>query len=203
MFQWCNTCFRDTFHDLLLEQDHRQEQGSQNSGKQRSATVRCRGCRTWSIRHEDQPAGATQAVRVEPPRLRWRPPEWLSQLREIAPEVVERLNEIYLAANDRQYRLLSMGVRSGLDHVMLQIVGNIGSFQKKLTAMQGQGYLSSQHRDMLGTVIDAGSAAAHRGYVPPRDLLQAMLTVMESVIRDHYITEPMLRQMKQHIPPRP
>lgn len=86
---------------------------------------------------------------------------------------------------------------------MIQIVGDTGSFEQKLKLMQEKGHLSDHQRDMLSTVIDAGSAAAHRGFKPPRDLLQEMLVVMESVIRDHYITRPMLAEMKRFIPPKP
>jgi len=69
--------------------------------------------------------------------------------------------------------------------------------------MVKRGHIASKQRDNLETVIDAGSAATHRGFKPAQDLLDEMLTVMESVIRDHYITGPMLKTAKTLIPPRP
>jgi hypothetical protein len=41
-----------------------------------------------------------------------------------------------------------------------------------------------KQKDMLDTVIDAGSAAAHRGFKPNRSLLQEMVITMETIIRD-------------------
>ena len=86
---------------------------------------------------------------------------------------------------------------------MTYIVGDLGSFERKLDAMVAQGHLSKDRKEMLSTVIEAGSAAAHRGFKPPRDLLEHMVTAMEDVIGGHYITGPMLQQLRQHIPPRP
>jgi hypothetical protein len=172
-------------------------------GTELISAVCCRGCHTWSIRLEPFPGAVDDVVTQQPPRSWRQPPDWIPQLLTIAPEVAALLDEIYLASNERQSRLLSMGVRAALDHVMIQIVGDTGSFEQKLKLMQEKGHLSDHQRDMLSTVIDAGSAAAHRGFKPPRDLLQEMLVVMESVIRDHYITRPMLAAMKRFIPPKP
>lgn len=107
------------------------------------------------------------------------------------------------ATNDGQSRLLAMGVRTALDTVMIRIVGDRGSFVKKLAEMTKEGHLSSKQKEMLETVIDAGSASAHRGYKPNRDLLEEMVATMESIIRDHYLTGPILRHMRTLLPPRP
>ena len=112
--------------------------------------------------------------------------------------------QVWRATNVEQVRLLSMGVRSALDHVMEKILGaDMGSFSAKLNEMVKRGHLTSTQKDNLETVIDAGSASAHRGFRPSQDLLDEMLAVMESVIRDHYITGPMLKTAKTLIPPRP
>jgi hypothetical protein len=127
----------------------------------------------------------------------------LSDLEQVAPEIADILSEIYLATNDNQVRLLAMGVRTALDNVMTQIVGDVGDFPTKLRAMVNASHLSQRQSEMLETVIDAGSATAHRGFKPPRDLLHEMINIMETVIRDHYLTGPMLKNMKAIVPPRP
>jgi hypothetical protein len=86
---------------------------------------------------------------------------------------------------------------------MNNIVGDVGGFEAKLNEMVKQNYLSPNQRNMLATVVDAGSAAAHRGFKPERTLLEEMLATMESVIRDHYVTGPALRRMQALVPPRP
>jgi dihydroxyacetone kinase DhaKLM complex PTS-EIIA-like component DhaM len=97
-----------------------------------------------------------------------------------------------------------MGVRSALDHVMDKILGaDMGSFEANLHEMVKRGHITANQRDNLAIVIDAGSASTHRGFRPPRDLLDEMLAVMENIIRAHYITGPMLATAKTSIPPRP
>jgi hypothetical protein len=138
-----------------------------------------------------------------PPRNWRRTPEWVEQLEAIDPNLKALLDEVYEAANDRQPRLLSMGVRAALDQVMVAIVGDVGTFEQKLAKMVADGHLSARQRNMLETVIDAGSSATHRGFRPPRSLLLEMMVVMEGVIRDHFITSETLQQLKRLIPPKP
>jgi hypothetical protein len=90
-----------------------------------------------------------------------------------------------------------------LDHVMTSMVGDVGDFGQKLDAMVDAGHLSASQRETLTTVIDAGSAAAHRGFKPQRALLEEMVVTMEGVIRNHYVTGPALRAMQALVPPRP
>jgi hypothetical protein len=61
--------------------------------------------------------------RYEPPRLWRRAPDWLRSLHDDDPDLKELLDEVYSATNDKQVRLLSMGVRSALDYVMTKILG--------------------------------------------------------------------------------
>ncbi len=203
LVQWCNECFRDTFHDTLLEEGAPTDGDETHHARGHVATVRCRGCHAWSIRRTVIKETGDQAVSHDPPQRWRRPPDWMVQLPDSASDVAALLDEIYLSANGRQSRLLSMGVRAVLDRVMIQIVGDVGGFARKLDAMRECGHLSRRQVDMLKTIIDAGSAAAHRGYKPPPDLLQEMLIVMGAVIRDHFITSPMLDQLKRFVPPKP
>jgi hypothetical protein len=39
--------------------------------------------------------------------------------------------------------------------------------------------------------------------IPPKELLDEMVTVMEGIIREHYVTGPMLETARTRIPPRP
>jgi hypothetical protein len=114
------------------------------------------------------------------------------------------LREVYSAANDAQTKLLSMGIRASLDHLMNSMLGgDLGSFEEKLSEMVKQDHLTRSQKQDLEVVIDAGSASSHRGYRPPRELIIPMLMMMEALIQNHYITGPMLATAKANIPPRP
>jgi hypothetical protein len=142
-------------------------------------------------------------ITYDPPRKWRRAPDWVEQLEAVDGDLKALLDELYEATNDAQPRLLSMGVRAVLDQVMVAIVGDVGTFEQKLAKMVADGHLSANQRDMLETVIDAGSSATHRGFRPPRNLLLEMMVVMEGIVRDHFITRETLLQLKRLIPPKP
>jgi len=209
----CNLCGRETEHDVIHREVLKEYEYPDAEADERLVVVRCRGCKDLAIRHESwwfdrTPDESNEGARrtelsYSPPRTWRRPPEWLSQLEQIAPDLKELLDEVYSAANDHQFRLLAMGVRAVVDNAMVQIVGDIGGFKAKLDEMIARDHLTKQQGDILETVIDAGSAAAHRGFKPPQELLLEMVITMESIIRDHFLTGPMLKAMKTLIPPRP
>jgi hypothetical protein len=209
----CNVCGRETAHDVVQIEVISAQAYPDFAVETRSVVVRCRGCKDFAIRCEqwhfdltpsESSSGATlQEVSFNPPRLWRRSPDWLSQLERIDADLSDMLIEIFSAANDNQYRLLAMGVRTALDYVMTQIVGDVGSFEKKLQEMVAKGHLLKKQEEILATVIDAGSAAIHRGFKPNQILLQEMVITMESIIREHYLTGPMLKTLKTLVPPRP
>lgn len=171
----------------------------------------CRGCGEYSILEtlvensgdESTGDGQTQTT-YKPPRLWRRPPSWLSDLEVMDSDFKGLLDEVYLATHDNQTRLLSMGVRSVLDRVMILFLGgDVGTFQEKLKKMVDEGHLTERQAKNIEVVIDAGSASTHRGFRPPRALIEEMVVVMENMVRDHYITGPMLQTARDRIPPRP
>ncbi len=212
--EWCNDCGRETDHEVVYVAVLDKVFEGNRACQTQSVTVRCRGCGEVSSRNEiwdlyyetldDEPVGERLIeFTISPPRLWRRLPDWLPRLEPAEPDLCDLLREVYRATHDGQVRLLASGVRTSLDYVMTKIVGDVGEFSAKLTAMQAAGHLSATQRDMLETVIDVGSAAVHRGFKPQRELLEEMLITMETIIRDHYLTGPALRSMKTLVPPRP
>ena len=146
----------------------------------------------------------TVEVSFEPPRLWRRPPTWLKEKETIDPDLRGLLEEVYSAANEKQRRLLAMGIRAVLDHMMTLILGaGYGNFADKLSRMVDMGNLTKSQGENIRIVIEAGSASSHRAFIPPRELLYEMIIVMENLVREFYVTGPMLKTAKQKIPPRP
>lgn len=212
---FCNICMIKTEHDMIhsLMLDNQHPDGSASATE--IFFLLCRGCKEPSVRKEywyfdyipdphKHPDDNLIKTVYMPPRIWRRPPEWLPALEEIDPDLKGLLGEVYSVTNDQQVRLLSMGVRSVLDHVMRLILGSDeGGFEQKLNKMVENGHLTKRQGENLSIVIDAGSASTHRGYRPPRELVEEMVVVMENIVRDYYITGPMLKTAKTKIPPRP
>jgi hypothetical protein len=206
----CNLCGRETDHDIVTE-EHSSEDGPNGEARGINRyTLRCRGCHDFSLRadewfHDGVPSEDTETIITatcfQPPRLWRRPPDWLNDVQNSDADLHGLLEEIYSVANDSQVRLLSMGTRAALDHLMnVGLGGDYGSFEDKLSQMVSGGHLTEAQKESLEIIVDAGSASSHRGYKPAR---QAMLMTMEGLVQNHYITGPMLKTAKANIPPRP
>ncbi len=211
---FCNSCSRVTDHAVVWADSTDVELPDGSASGTRVQVLRCCGCRECTLQQEqwyfsgipDPDEEATQTIGeaiYEPARLWRRAPDWLKEIEDRDPDLKGILDEVYLATNDKQVRLLSMGVRSTLDYVMTKILGEDGSFNYKMKKMVENGHLTERQKDNLSVVIDAGSASTHRNFRPPKQLLEEMVILMESVVRDHYITGPMLNTAKMLIPPRP
>lgn len=212
---FCNSCMQITYHELVDSKkiDNKIPDGSVTSTI--FVILSCCGCKEPSIRKESwifdhlpdsdrNSDGFLSGVVFTPPRLWRRPPQWLTQLETIDRDLKDLLDEVYSTTNDQQIRLLSMGVRAVLEHIMIKILeGDVGGFEQKLQDMVAKDHLTERQRENLSIVIDAGSASAHRGYRPSRPLIEEIVNIMENIVREHYITGPMLAHAKTKIPPKP
>lgn len=202
----CVKCFVDTVHEVLLETTESDVTPDDISWITTTKIIQCGGCKQISIREEFECSEYTPGgtiITYHPPRVKRRKPDWIDKLEDHAPDLVELFIEIYAAANHRHHRLLAMGIRSVMDQVTTRLVGDIGGFEQKLDALVDEKIISEVQRALFDTVIDGASAAAHRGYKPPWDLLENMLTLMEFIVNQTYISGPMLEAARKHIPPRP
>ena len=80
--------------------------------------------------------------------------------------------EVYAAIDAGLLALPLMGARAAFDRAMFLLVGDPpGGFTAKLEAMKAKERLTDRDLAILKPMIDAGSAAAHRGWLPNADVL--------------------------------
>jgi hypothetical protein len=77
------------------------------------------------------------------------------------------------------------------------------SFAKKLDALLDRGRISEDEREILEILVDAGSAAAHRGWRPTADELETLTTLIESFLHRTFVILEAARKLKDGIPQRP
>ena len=112
------------------------------------------------------------------------------------------LNEVYSALHADSRRLATMGARTLLDMVILDQVGDVGSFKEKLDAIQTKGLVGSQQREFLEAALNTGNAAAHRGHRPAADDLNIVIDIVESVVAQVYVLPGAANQLKKSTPAR-
>lgn len=127
-------------------------------------------------------------------------PDWFDQLPESPRDL---LAEIYTALTQDLRALPAMGARAVIDVVCVKLVGDSGSFERKLKLLREGGHISEVERSILAAAVDAGSASAHRGHVPSRGDLTTLLDIVEHLLQAQYILPNAVERMKSNTPSRP
>jgi hypothetical protein len=95
-----------------------------------------------------------------------------------------------------------MGARTVVDMLLMDKVGDLGTFSEKLTQLEGDGFVGRKNREFLGAALDAGNAAAHRGYQPKKEHLDHVMDIVENVLQAVYILEEAADELKKSTPAR-
>jgi hypothetical protein len=166
----------------------------------RYAMLECCGCETISLRYDYTflPTNETE-TRYYPPRVFRRPPTWVNDLPK---SLTSLFREVYRALADDSRTLAAMGARTLVDMVILEKVGDRGTFAQKLQALEGQGLIGRLHREQLEAALDAGSAAAHRGFAPSAKTLGQVMDIVENLLQAVYVLSRAASELKKGTPPR-
>lgn len=127
-------------------------------------------------------------------------PDWFTKLPDGLRDL---LDETYSAMTLDLRALPAMGARALIDVVAVELVGDTGSFEKKLMLLQDGGHITATSKSILSAAIDVGSASAHRGYVPSRDDLGTLLDIIEHLLQAHYVLPRAAEKMRANTPSRP
>jgi hypothetical protein len=200
----CNTCARTNNHTVLaVKNSHGStyDEGYGDIGWTNSyELLECGGCESISMRHTYffEPTEEMEVTIYPPPTSR-RPPAWQVNL---PSDVQELLREVYSALAAESRSLAMMGARALVDMVLLKNVGDLGSFAEKLAAAEKAGLIGRKNRDILDTALDAGSAAAHRGYRASSFDVAAVMDIVENLLQAIYHLGSLADELKKNTPSR-
>lgn len=214
---YCNRCGGERRHELLYSETTTWEDEIDDhfsvDGGDKFDLIKCCGCELVALRRsswfseETEPDG-TPIIKVEqfPPETYRAEPKWITDLIWSMPIddnfVGEFIKEIYIALRNKSLRLAVMGIRALLEQVMIDKVGDKGTFKKNLDAFQNAGHISKSQRDALDPVIEAGHAAMHRRFKPTARDVGTLMDVTESIVESIYINDHRSRQISKIVPSR-
>ena len=200
----CNNCGRDTDHLMLqkcvVEDGEAVDDKAFFSWTDTYEMLQCRGCSAVCLRHFYEDVAGDKTVTYYPPPVSRRAPSWRWRL---PAGMRELLHEIYVALFSDSRRLAMMGARTLVDMLMLEEVGDSGTFDGRLKALRDKGIISERNREVLSAALDAGSAAAHRGYKPDREEIEAVLDIVENVLQATHHLPQVAEELRKKTPPRP
>ncbi|MFK0087576.1 DUF4145 domain-containing protein [Pseudomonas sp. NPDC090755] len=199
----CNQCARLTKHDCIAEkaQDH---QGFFEDFDwiviKTSKLIECRGCEEISLRvdwwHSD--TDWNDQSEFYPPRVSRRLPSWVDRLPDSWQSM---LKETYKALHADSRRLAIMGARTLVDMYMNDSVGDVGGFEKKMNSLVSEGHLGDQDKTALVAALEAGHAAAHRGFLPESEQVAHVMDIVENLLQKHALRRS-ATELTKKTPPR-
>jgi hypothetical protein len=129
-------------------------------------------------------------------------PEWFSML-HLEAGLFSLLNETYNALDVDARVLSAAGARTIFDRAseLLKIDPSL-TFKEKLDRLQNEGHISTSERTHLDILTDAGSAAAHRGWIPTEEQLNTVMSIVETFIHRKFVLEWEVKRLRARIPPR-
>jgi hypothetical protein len=113
------------------------------------------------------------------------------------------LREVYRSLDADNRSLPMMGARALLDILIVEKVGDVGTFKQKLDKLAAGGFIGTAQVEILDAALDAGSAAAHRGHTPSFAEVNAVMDIVENLLKAVYVLPDMAKSLKKTTPPRP
>jgi hypothetical protein len=119
------------------------------------------------------------------------------------PELKTLLGELYTALDNKLWILATIGIRTVFD-CAAQLLGcnPDQSFAEKLKVLTARNKISGEEKEILSTLTDAGSAAAHRGWKPTESDIHSLMNALEHFLHRAFVLTHELRRVKENIPPR-
>jgi predicted transport protein len=214
---FCNNCKRKTNHFIRgayskTDEDER----SAVSFTQKALIVECCGCERLAlvkkthfsedVDYDHHPVtGETIAIlnwdeMIYPPVSYRAPPAWFEDLPDPTLRAISA--EIYKSLQTESHYLATFGSRTLIDRLIVLTVGDKGNFAKGLQALQDDGMISPHEREILNPVVDAGNAAAHRGWAPRKEQLDIILDTVEGLIHRLLVLPKLAEELEEAVPAR-
>lgn len=214
---FCNACKGKTKHFIRGEYNKNEEDGNAPvSYHQRLLIIECCGCEYLALvkmthfsenddygYHPETGKTEVHAIWDEmsyPPVTYRNPPPWFEDLPDHTLRAIS--DEIYKSLQTGSHYLATFGSRTLIDRLIVLTVGDQKNFPKGLQALQDGDMLSQHERDILNPMVDAGNAAAHRGWAPTKEQLAIILDTVEGLIHRLLVLPKMAEELEEAVPSR-
>lgn len=162
----------------------------------------------WDTSGEDPVTGESRGGGVEttywPATITRQRPKWLDTIEKTDRDLGDLLREMYVALDSDLRVLSAVAARTVFDRAseFLGIDPALG-FQEKLESLAANGKIGIDEEGILDVLVDAGSAAAHRGWRPKPQELNTMVDVVESFLHRSLVLGDGIAKLRASVPQKP
>jgi hypothetical protein len=119
------------------------------------------------------------------------------------PELASLLNEVYTALDNKLHILATIGMRTVFDCASQKLGADPNqNFAEKLKELTAGNKIAGEEKEILSVLANAGSAAAHRGWKPPKDHIYDLMDALENFLQRAFVIKHNVRRVKKNIPAR-
>ena len=213
----CNLCSGKKKHEILFHKEIEWSDDIANDltihGSNIYDLLKCCGCesvqfrkQSWHSEERNPETGKPEIyIKCYPPPTFRESPRWL---RDYLPfwgpheNFWDLIREIYIALQNDAPRLAVLGIRALLELIMIDKVGDQGSFKKNLNEFQNKGFISQKQKEIIEIVLEVGHAAMHRSYIPSKKDVVPLMDITESIFEMIYINESKSKGIGKKVPKR-
>lgn len=200
----CNRCRLKTLHRLVATATDKGSDWEEHVGEIFWHTVfemlQCCGCGEAVLRRTHEwSEDPDPDIRYFPPPVSRQPPRWVWKIPHSLNVI---LNEVYHSLDAHNLSLPMIGARTLMDMLMVEKVGDAGTFKQKLKKLQDAGFVAAKNVEVLDAALDVGNAAAHRGHAPKAAEVNAVMDIVENLLHAVYVLPGMAQGLKKTTPTR-
>ena len=122
--------------------------------------------------------------------------------RSLKPGLRSLMAEVSMAIDADTRTLAAMGLRAVVDMACNDVLGDIGGFDKKLTALQDSERITGAQKRTLANALELGHASAHRGHIPTKKGIALLRDIVEHLLKQLYLHESASEELRRGVPGR-
>ena len=126
-------------------------------------------------------------------------PKWYASL---PAKIHKMLLEVRYTLQKELSALPSMGLRSVIDMVCNDQVGDIGSFVEKLHELEKKKLITPKKRKIIENALEVGHASIHRGHYPTAKDLQVVMDIVDHLLEELYVLHETSESLRASVPKR-
>jgi hypothetical protein len=119
------------------------------------------------------------------------------------PTIRHLIGEVYENLQHNCVSSAAMCLRAVIESVMIEKVGDNGTFADNLARFVSDGYIGSKQGVIISSALEVGHAVIHRNYRPKKEQLVAVLDIVEAMLASVYLHPALGPTISKGVPPKP